>query len=743
MTQRIIGFLVFTFIIFGVSSLKAQKLQGSVISDQNEAVIAAYILHANSNKHTHTDERGEFELENVSQGDSIQISSFGFQVKKIRISDINQKLKIVLTPSYFTLSEIVVDQSRKEINTISSVDAIFAPVKSSQDLLNKVPGLFIGQHAGGGKAEQIFLRGFDIDHGTDVKIDIDGLPVNMVSHAHGQGYSDLHFIIPETVKNIDYGLGPYYGDKGNFNTAGYIQFNSKEKLDNSLIGIEYGSFNTFRALAMLDVLNHEDRNLYIASEYILSDGYFNSSQNFSRNNFFAKYSTKINKLDKLAISASYFTSSWDASGQIPVRAVEQGLIDRFGAIDDTEGGFTSRTNLNLEYTKSINLNSYIKSNLFFSSYDFELFSNFTFFERDPINGDQIRQSETRNILGFESSYNKTIETEKASTQMNFGVGLRSDFVDDVELSYTRNRSETLEQIQLGDIEESNLYAYGILKYDIGDFLIQPSVRFDYFNFVYTDLLAQSFTKIQRSTPFVSPKITLIYNYDTRLQFNLNSGIGFHSNDSRRILLPATNQELIPLAFGNELGLSFKLGKRILLNSNLWHLFIEQEFVYVGDEGIVEPSGRTQRVGIDLGVRYNLNANFRFNVDATLARPRSLDDPSESNRIPLAPIFTASGSLNYNKDRFDAGLNFRYVSDRPANEDNSIVAEGYFVSDLFTSYRFDRFSIGLKVENVFNAEWNETQFATLSRLQNELEPVEEIHFTPGTPINVRGLFRFFF
>ncbi len=210
-----------------------------------------------------------------------------------------------------------------------------SPVRSSQEILRKVPGLFIGQHAGGGKAEHIFLRGFDIDHGTDVAISVDGMPVNMVSHAHGQGYADLHFLIPETISKIDFGKGPYYSDIGNFGTAGYVQFKTKDVLESSQLSLEYGAFNTTRTMAMLNVLDTENHSAYLAADYTVSDGPFESSQNFSRNNFFAKYAGNISDKEKLNAIASHFNSTWDASGQIPVRAVKSGLITRFGAIDDT------------------------------------------------------------------------------------------------------------------------------------------------------------------------------------------------------------------------------------------------------------------------------------------------------------------------------------------------------------------------------------------------------------------------
>ena len=224
----------------------------------------------------------------------------------------------------FKLDDVVVAASNeRSVNTISSLDIKLRPTNTSQDILRMVPGLFIAQHAGGGKAEQIFLRGFDVDHGTDINLEVDGLPVNMVSHAHGQGYSDLHFVIPELINHVDFNKGPYYADKGDFNTAGYVDFQTKNVLEKNFVKIEGGQFGTMRGVAgfRLPELKNENTKGYIASELFATDGFVESPQNFHRFNIMSKFSTQIDD-DKLVFGATFFHSRWDASGQIPERAVE-------------------------------------------------------------------------------------------------------------------------------------------------------------------------------------------------------------------------------------------------------------------------------------------------------------------------------------------------------------------------------------------------------------------------------------
>lgn len=718
------------------------NIEGLILNNKQNPVVGAYVIHLQSDHHAHTNEFGLFYLNGVNSGDTLQVMHLGYKNLLYVVQPSEDKITIELKEENFQLDEILVGQNRKQLNIITSIDVQTAPVKSSQEILRKVPGLFIGQHAGGGKAEQIFLRGFDIDHGTDIAISVDGMPVNMVSHAHGQGYADLHFIIPETIDKIDFGKGPYYADIGNFGTAGYVQFKTKDIADRSQVSFEYGAFNTTRTMAMLNVLNKPKHKAYIAAEYSLTDGPFESSQNFSRNNFFAKYSGTLSETEKLTVIASHFNSTWDASGQIPQRAVDQGLITRFGAIDDTEGGTTSRSNLSLNYTKALNESTFIKSNVFYSLYDFELFSNFTFFLEDPLNGDQIRQFEDRKIFGMETSWNKSSYLGDIDSEYQIGLGLRNDQVNDNQLSRTANRRETLERIQFGDINENNLYSYINAEFDYGKWLFQPGLRLDFFKFDYVDNLNPTFDRLSETASLLSPKFNIIYNLNRDVQLFVKSGIGFHSNDTR-VVLDQAGRSALPPAYGLDLGTVLKPAKRVFVNFALWYLFLEQEFVYVGDAGIVEPSGRTRRLGFDLGLRYQLTDWLFANGDFNYANPRSLDSESGEEFIPLAPTVTATAGLSAKKNNLSVNFQTRYIADRAANEDNSIVAEGYIISDLSATYDFGQISLGINIENLFDQDWNETQFATESRLGFEANSTEEIHFTPGAPFFARGVVKYRF
>ncbi|MBO9631862.1 MAG: TonB-dependent receptor plug domain-containing protein [Chitinophagaceae bacterium] len=732
--------LSFLCILCSVQCL-AQGIRGTILSHDRKPLANATVYHLTSGAHEHSNENGFFFLRDAKKGDSLRITHVSCAPQTI-LAD-RDTLRILLQPAAFQLENVTITAAVRHLNIISDIDLQTNPVSSSQELLRTVPGLFIGQHAGGGKAEQIFLRGFDIDHGTDINISVDGMPVNMVSHAHGQGYADLHFLIPETIGKIDFDKGPYYANKGNLATAGYVAFETKERLDHSLVQVEAGKFNSFRTLGMFNLVNTEKQAAWLATDYIKTDGFFDSPQNFSRLNLMGKYSTLLNENDKLNIAFSHFKSDWNASGQIPDRAVKDGLIGHFGAIDDTEGGNTSRSNINLQFLKQVDENTFVKSTAYFSHYDFELYSNFTFFLNDPVNGDQIRQKEKRNIIGFQSELNRNFYWKKTVIDLQAGIGLRNDDINDIELSHTVNRKTTLDPIMLGDIAETNLSGYANAEIRTGKWVINPGLRIDHLKFDYTDKLSATYHQQSQSRSILSPKLNIIFNQNHRLQYFLKLGKGFHSNDAR-VVVAQEGHTILPAAYGADLGIMWKPAPRLMLNAAAWYLWLEQEFVYVGDEGVVEPSSKTRRQGIDLGARYQLGKYLFLNGDLTYTYARATQEPKGEDRIPLAPRITTAGSIVFkHPSGIDAGIKTRYMGNRPANEDNSIVAKGYWITDASIHYQWKNFGFGIVMENIFDKEWNETQFATTSRLKDEPGPVTEIHYTPGSPFNVRGVISYRF
>ena len=302
----------------------------------------------------------------------------------------------------------------------------------------------------------------------------------------------------------------------------------------------------------------------------------------------------------------------------------------------------------------------------------------------------------------------------------------------------------LERLAYGDMDEVNTYAFVGATFKSGKFTFEPALRLDYFKFDYVNKLSTLYDSRSEEKVAFSPKFNTIYSPTNDIQLFLKTGMGFHSNDAR-VVVANNGEDILPAAYGVDLGAIVRPVDKLVLNATLWSLFLDQEFVYVGDAAIVEPSGKTRRLGVEVGARYQPFDWMYLYTDANFTQGRSTEEADGEDYIPLAPDFTMAGGiiLGNNKEGFSGGINYRYVDDRPANEDNSIVAEGYFVTDATLNYSLNNWTFGLIVENLFDTEWNETQFATESRLFNEPTPVEEIHFTPGTPFYLRGKVTFTF
>lgn len=704
--------------------------------------------------YTATNTLGFFSFSNLASGNyTLTATYIGFETSIT--GDINVRdsetttLRIEMKPSPVSLHDVEITTAvAQPFQSISALDIRTRPITNSQEVLRLVPGLFIAQHAGGGKAEQMFLRGFDIDHGTDINLTVDGLPVNMVSHAHGQGYADLHFVIPEIIGNVEFKKGPYYADAGDFTTAGLVRFKTSDALDNSFVKVEGGQFATARAVGGFNLLGknaaRRNQHAYIATETFFSDGYFDSPQNFRRLNLFGKYSALIDDEQRVSFSASAFQSSWNASGQVPERAVNSGLIGPFGAIDDNEGGITSRYNFNFEHVKNLKGNALFKNQVYYTDYAFELYSNFTFFLNEPEKGDEIRQKEHRRIFGYNGAIQRegVLAGKRLSTEA--GLFLRNDDVNDVELSRTQQRRITQYPIALGDVNETNAGVYGSASWEIAPRLtLNAGARFDLFRFSYEDKLDSLFEPGQVSASVFSPKLNLYYDLNKTLRLYLNSGYGFHSNDAR-VVVPQEGRKILPKALGVDLGAIFKPSPALLVNIAGWYLALDQEFVYVGDEGVVEPGGKTRRLGLDISARFQVLRYLFADTDVTWSHARSVEEPEGARYIPLAPQWTGTGGISWDKGRgMFASLRCRLLGDRAANEDNSLTATGYFLLDAVAGWKNRNWELGVSAQNLLNSAWKEAQFETESRLSFESESVRDIHFTPGTPFFVKGFVTFHF
>jgi hypothetical protein len=743
--------------LFGVISIiQAQNILGNITDyNSNEPIEGVTVFLSPINLFAATDAAGNFILHLTENISSLKFSAIGYQTKTIPFKEFkSHQNRISLNPSYIELSSVTISPGAGEqFQAVSKIDIALRDVSNSQEVLRLVPGLFIGQHQGGGKAEQIFLRGFDCDHGTDISVNADNIPVNMVSHAHGQGYADSHFIIPETIGSVNFKKGPYYAEKGDFCTTGYVDFHTLNSIPFNTVKMEGGMFNTFRLLGIFNMLGEKakqnQQSWYTAVEYRYTDSYFESPQHFNRFNFFTKYSGRVSKSTFINFSLSTMYSKWNASGQIPDRAVSEGLIGFYGALDPNEGGLTTRTNANIQTITTLHNADVIKNQLYYSYYKFDLHTNFTFYLVDTVNGDEIRQKEARNMFGYKGSYEHAGYIGSARLSSEAGIQFRGDVTNQSELSHTKARYILLNNLKLGDISEFSASAYLNETLRLSEHLsINAGLRFDqfyygYYNQLATDTLypgAGLFTVKDQS---LNPKLSFYYNENENLQFYLSLGKGFHSNDARSVVAVKGNLSL-PAAYSADLGTVFKPVSNLIINAAFWYISLEQENVYGGDGGSIEFSGKTKRVGFDFSARYQPLRYLFLDLDLNYAHGRSVDGPKGQNYIPLAPVWTSTGGISYSRQTgFNGSLRYRYMGNRPANENYSLTALGYFVSDLVVNYTKKNYEIGLTINNILNTKWKETQFDTVTRLKGEPSPVDEICFTPGTPLSARLSFSIFF
>ncbi len=662
---------------------------------------------------------------------------------KTAIVEIQMEESPVATPEVTVRADVPVSAASSAM--IQALDFQLRPRLSTQDLLRLVPGLFIAQHAGGGKAEQIFLRGFDADHGTDVNISVDGIPVNMVSHGHGQGYADLHFVIPEVLRGLEVYKGPYRTQIGDFGTAGAVKFNTLDDIDQNSLSVEGGSFGLVRLVGIGRLpIGSDMTNAYLAGEILHNDSYFDRKQDFRRYNLFGKMIARIDQQQAITLWTSGFSSRWNASGQIPERAVAQAIISRYGSIDPSEGGETNRQNINLEYS-NVGRESKFLAQTFASRYHFQLFSDFTFFKNDPVNGDEIEQDDDRTILGGRLEYSLNFLRNNPAASTLVGAAVRTDGITNQLWHVTQRRR--LDNRANADIRET-----AIAFYIQQDYLFSPVVRLqlglrnDNFIFDLADRLNPGTPKDlsgRVTQSLLSPKANVTISPSSSLDLFVNFGTGFHSNDARGVVAQRS-QTTLPRAVGAELGARYTAGARFSTGIALWGLDLEHEFVYSGDGGGTEEQGATRRIGMDIDTRLQLCAWLWGDIDLTVSRGRFRDLPEGENYIPLAPTFTTTGGLTFRwAGGMEGNIRYRHIGRRAANDANTVTAKGYTIIDAGIAYRLDVYRLSITAENLFNAEWNEAQFETESQLRGEAHPTSELHFTPGTPLSLRAKIEFGF
>jgi hypothetical protein len=462
----------------------------------------------------------------------------------------------------------------------------------------------------------------------------------------------------------------------------------------------------------------------VAGSFASSDGPFDAPQDFRRWNGYGKYTAPLGST-RLGLTLSGFSARWDASGQIPDRAVRNGTISRFGSIDSTEGGRTSRYDM----LATVSGRSW-GARAFATKYDFRLYSNFTFFLEDSVNGDGIEQEDNRVIAGASVWGDRNTSVLGLAGTWRGTIGGRWDDAT-VGLFAARDR-DRLATKNDDRVRVQNVYAALDRSFILGTRTRATlGVRADGFRFDVSDRTGRAtFDPVWHGR--VSPKGSLAFELTPAFTLFANAGAGFHSNDARAVVRASSTEESLPRAVGYELG-ARRTWDGGTLALSAWGLDLTSELVWSGDGGTTEPSGRSRRVGLDVEGRVRVLPWLWADADVNLARGQLRDEPRGADRIPLAPTVTTAGGLTTPETRaLSAGIRWRHVGERAAIEDNSVRARGYALIETFWTMRVGASTIRIAVDNLFNVRWNEAQFATTSRLRGEPMPVTELHYTPGAP-----------
>lgn len=621
--------------------------------------------------------------------------------------------------------------------TVTASDLAHRPLSRPGEALETVPGLIVTQHSGNGKANQFFLRGFNLDHGTDFSLSLDGMPINMPTHGHGQGYADTNFLIPELIATIDYRKGPYFVENGDFSAAGAANVRYAEKLTSGRGELAMGENGYRRALLAGSPAAGKGRLLY-ALEAQRNDGPWDLPEALDKLNGVLRYSTGDAR-NGLNVTAMAYRNQWQSTDQVPLRAIESGQIGRFGHIDPSDGGETHRYSLSGAWRAS-GENTRSEANVYLIDYHMQLFSNFTHFLDDPVNGDQFEQLDDRRVIGGAWSHLWLA----GSVEHTLGVQARHDAIDAVGLFNTTARLRT-NTVRLDEVEQTSAAVYYQAAFSPLPWLrVIPGVRADFYRFdVASDTAANSG---QADDHIVSPKFAAVFGPWANTEFYFNAGRGFHSNDARGSTITVDpNDKITPVnrvdplvaATGYEIGFRARPMSGFEIAAALFQLELDSELLFVGDAGATEASRPSRRSGIEWSAHWHTAQNLTFDADLTWSRARFTDSDPAGNRIPGAIERTASVGAVYDTSRWFAGARLRYFGARPLIGDNSVRSAASTLVNLETGVRLtQQVEVALSVLNLFDRDVSDIDYFYTSQLAGEPAPVDDIHTHPAEPRTLR-------
>ncbi len=616
------------------------------------------------------------------------------------------------------------------------------PFSRPGEALEIAPGLIVTQHSGEGKANQYFLRGFNLDHGTDLAISVDGMPVNMPTHGHGQGYADINFLIPELIRSVDVRKGPYFADVGDFGSAGAVSIDYVNRLPKNFVETTVGSFGYLRGVTAASYKVGAG-NLLAAFEGTKYNGPWDVADDVRKLNGVLRYSEGT-VTDGFSLTAMAYSNSWNSTDQVAQRAIDQGLISRWGTLDPTDGGTSSRFSLSGKWAQSsdygqTNVSAYvIRSNL-------RLFNDFTYFLDNPVNGDQFSQLDSRTLGGFDARHTFDWRLGGLETQTRVGVQTRYDDIN-VGLYKTAQRT-LLSTVREDHVGEGNVGIWTDSTTRWTDWLrTTVGLREDFFaGHVSSDTPENSGNAQAAMT---SPKAGIVLGPWFKTEFFGNAGYGLHSNDIRGATITVDpNDKVTPLdrvpllvrSRGAEVGIRTQAIPDLTSSLAVFVLDFDSELLFVGDAGTTEPSRPSRRVGAEWTNHYKPLPWLGFDLDVAYTKARFTDFDVVGDYIPGAPAWVASGAVTFGAESgWFGALKARYFGPRPLIEDDSVRSLSSFIVNARAGYNFDNgLKLQLDILNLFNARTNQIEYYYVSRLPGEpIEGVGDRHVHSAEPLTVR-------
>ncbi len=622
------------------------------------------------------------------------------------------------------------------------------PLLRTGEVLELVPGMVVTQHSGTGKANQYFLRGFNLDHGTDFATFIDAMPVNMKTHGHGQGYTDLNFLIPETVSQLTYKKGAYYADVGDFSGAGSAQIVTATAFEHGLVEATLGEDAYSRLLVINSVQLAGGTTLFAVEGNRYDGPWSDIDEDLDKTNLLLKHTLPLGE-GQLSVALMAYDNNWNSADQIPSRAVTQGLIDELGSIDNSVGGESSRNSLSVNWQQGG-----WQGSAYVIDYDLNLWSNFTYFLDHESTGDQFEQVDDRIIYGGQFSYLSESELAGRSMKNRFGMNLRVDDIDEVGLYQTQARrrlgtvrSDQVKESSVGFYWENRIVWSNQLRSVLG-------LRYDHYDFEVSDRVTINTNGVDLSVnsgsandDLPSLKGSLIYAFSDEWEGYISAGQGFHSNDARGTTIQVDPSDDSPVeavdplvkSLGYEVGLRGFINDRINTSLALWTLELDSELLFVGDAGNTESSRSSKRQGLEITAYYHITDHWSLDFEYAYTDAEFTDSAPEGNEIPGAinNVFQAGLNADFASGWFGS-LRARYFGERPLIEDGSVKSDPSTIWHLRAGYRVANWTFKADILNLTDSDDHDIDYYYASRLDTDASGVatQDTHYHVIEPRTAR-------